>query len=368
MPALAFSATRPLLWLRASKCRWTPGRLAAVVPRQRQQVQIGSQRRGVSFTAAASSSDAAGGYGLGTFLAGSRVPVPRNLRERQRGGGGGGVDADAAAARATLDALWTGAEKAGGVFAFASDATAVAAVVGGMREGECVLATKFLRGEVRALLEQACRARGVAVEYVATWDYATVAAAFEAAAAPGGRTRVKQLFVQTPVDPLMHASDLRALSALAHRHGAAVVVDNSLMSPVLMNPLRLGADVVLHVEASYLGGVTHGSSGISKPAVVAVRGRFDMMGKVGAAVAAEASLGAAHAMPGATLSHLDALLMVQEMRTLAVRVDAAQRNAQHVGRFLQSHPAVTKVHYLDAFLGVGSPNQRLQFSQVSRCG
>ena len=182
----------------------------------------------------------------------------------------------------------------------------------------------------------------------------------------------------------MHVTDVRSLAACVRQHSnnAVLVVDNSCMSPVLMRPLQLGADIVVHACTSYVGG----SYSESQAGVIAFRDDRSGVAPVSLQSSSTSSsssihtnntdshqcvvarmktqLRTAHCAPGAALGALDSLLLLQELRTLAVRVAASQQNAQHVSRFLQSHPHINRVHYLDAFLGAGSRDQRVQFSQV----
>ena len=317
--------------------------------------------------------------GIATTLVRHRLGDTERALVQQR------KDCDAGTAVHTaLREVWQQAETAQEVFVFTSNLAAIAAVVELVDPGRCLLVSDHLSEDVRQLLLQAAAARGVFLRYVPTWDLDSVEQAFRpgldlkidsAICDRSGKTKrdlavPQAVFLQTPSDPLMHVSDVRAIAHIAHSHGALLLIDNSVMSPVLMNPLRLGADVVVHSSASYLGsgsgGLATASLGSSQAGIVAVgSGKRDSF----AGDSLITHFSNAHKVPGAAVtSSLEALLMLQEMRTLAVRVNAAQQNAQHLGRFLKAHPHVSKVHYLDAFLGAGSNHQRLQFSQANGGG
>jgi cystathionine gamma-synthase len=137
------------------------------------------------------------------------------------------------------------------------------------------------------------------------------------------------VWLETPSNPLLRITDLAAVTASAHAAGALVVADNTFATPVLQRPLEAGADVVVHSATKYLSGHSD---------VVA-----------GVIVAADADRGAelcwwANAL-GATAGAFDSYLALRGLRTLHLRVAAAQDGAAAVVDLLSSHPAVTAVHY-----------------------
>jgi cystathionine gamma-synthase len=137
------------------------------------------------------------------------------------------------------------------------------------------------------------------------------------------------VWLETPSNPLLRITDLAAASAAAHAAGARVVVDNTFASPAVQRPLEFGADVVVHSATKYLNGHSD---------VVA-----------GAIVAASAELSDELAWwantLGVTGGALDAYLTLRGLRTLHLRMAAAQANAAAVVELLSTHPAVTAVHY-----------------------
>lgn len=139
----------------------------------------------------------------------------------------------------------------------------------------------------------------------------------------------KLVLVETPSNPLLRITDLRATIAAAHAAGALVAVDNTFMSPALQNPLAFGADVVLHSTTKY------------------VNGHSDVVG--GAVVAREAELHQqlawwANAL-GLTGSPFDSYLTLRGLRTLDARIRVHQQNTQAIVELLAGHPAVAKVYY-----------------------
>jgi hypothetical protein len=150
----------------------------------------------------------------------------------------------------------------------------------------------------------------------------------------------------------MRISDLRGLAQLAHAHGALLSVDNSIMSPVLSNPIALGADIVIHSATKFMGGHSDVMAG-----VVAVKDE-EIARRIGFVQNAE----------GSGLAPFDSWLVLRGIKTMALRVAAAQANAMELAETLRNHPLVTKVHYLMPEDTRGSGAQadaaRLHFSQA----
>jgi cystathionine gamma-synthase len=159
-------------------------------------------------------------------------------------------------------------------------------------------------------------------------DTAPVAdvAAVRAAVRPGS---TKLIWVETPTNPLLGVADVEALAGVAHEAGALLVVDNTFASPYLQQPLRLGADVVLHSTTKYAGG------------------HSDVVG--GALVVRDGELAERLAFlsnaVGAVAGPFDSWLVLRGLRTLAVRMERHSDNAERVVDFLTGRPDVTSVLY-----------------------
>ena len=137
------------------------------------------------------------------------------------------------------------------------------------------------------------------------------------------------VWIETPSNPLLRITDLRAVIDAAHAAGALALVDNTFLSPALQTPIAFGADLVLHSTTKY------------------INGHSDVVG--GAVVAAEASLHEqlvwwANCL-GLTGSPFDAFLTLRGLRTLEARLRVHQENALAIAEFLDAHPAVRKVHF-----------------------
>jgi cystathionine gamma-synthase len=137
------------------------------------------------------------------------------------------------------------------------------------------------------------------------------------------------LWIESPTNPEMRLADLPALIAAAHQRGIRVVVDNTLATPVLQQPLALGADIVVHSVTKYLAGhsdVNLGALVVKDPDLWKVlKGRRDLIG----------------AVPGP----FEVWLALRGIRTLPLRVKAASANAAELARRLEAHPAITEVRY-----------------------
>ena len=137
------------------------------------------------------------------------------------------------------------------------------------------------------------------------------------------RPETTVVWVETPTNPLLNIADIAALAAVAHDAGALLVVDNTFASPYLQQPLRLGADVVVHSTTKYLGG------------------HSDVVG--GALVAADAEVGERLAYHqnamGAVAGPFDSWLVLRGIKTLGVRMDRHNDNAAAVVGMLTTHPA-----------------------------
>ena len=144
----------------------------------------------------------------------------------------------------------------------------------------------------------------------------------------GKKTRV--VFFETPANPNLRVIDIRRVADVAHKAGAKVVVDNTFASPALQRPLEFGADAVVHSATKYLGG--HGDllAGI-------VVGSTELIGQV-------RGLGLRW-LTGATLSPLNAFLILRGLKTLELRMERHSRSALAVAELLASHPAVSQLSY-----------------------
>ncbi|WP_159809041.1 cystathionine gamma-synthase [Cellulomonas citrea] len=162
-----------------------------------------------------------------------------------------------------------------------------------------------------------------------------------AAATRPGRTRL--VWVETPTNPLLRVADIAALAAVAHEAGALLAVDNTFATPYLQTPVTLGADVVVHSTTKYVGGHSDvvGGALVTAPGATLPGGRT---GPTGTTSLSDA-IGFLQNAAGAVAGPFDAWLTLRGLRTLAVRMERHQANAQAVAELLAGHAEVSAVHY-----------------------
>ncbi len=209
-----------------------------------------------------------------------------------------------------------------GAVAFASGMGAIAGVMQGLlRAGDHVVGTDTVYGPSRLLIEKDLARFGIASTFVDTSDLGKVEAAI--------RPETRILYLETPANPTLKLVDLAGAAKLAAAHGLTVVVDNTFASPVLQRPFEHGAHVVLHSTTKYLNGHADVVGGI-----VVCRDE-ETLGKVRAA----------RSSFGANMDPHQAWLVLRGVKTLPLRVRAAQENARKLATLIEAHPAVEKVHY-----------------------
>jgi cystathionine beta-lyase/cystathionine gamma-synthase len=204
---------------------------------------------------------------------------------------------------------------------FASGLAATHAVIQTLQSGDHVLLADNLYGGTFRLLAQVMGPMGVAFDTVRASDSGAVAAAM--------KDHTRLFIVETPTNPMMDLVDLKAVSALCRERKIVFAVDNTFMTPYFQNPLELGADLVIHSTTKYLNG------------------HSDMVG--GAVVTSHGPLAdklrflqnAAGAVPGP----MDCWLALRGIKSLALRMEAHDRNARQVAAYLEKHSAVEKVIY-----------------------
>ena len=137
------------------------------------------------------------------------------------------------------------------------------------------------------------------------------------------------VWAETPANPILKLTDIRAVADVAHRAGAELVVDSTFATPLATRPLELGADFVIHSLTKYLGGHGDALGGV-------VIGREEPLVRLRQDTSIHL---------GATLSPFNAWLILRGMATLPLRMAAHEQNALHLARFLETHPKVTRVVY-----------------------
>ncbi|XP_062227514.1 cystathionine beta-lyase, chloroplastic-like [Phragmites australis] len=243
--------------------------------------------------------------------------------------------------RDVLQSLMAKLEKADQAFCFTSGMAALAAVTHLLQAGQEIVAGEDIYGGSDRLLSQVVPRNGIVVKRVDTTKISDVASAI------GHLTKL--VWLESPTNPRQQITDIKKISEIAHSYGALVLVDNSIMSPVLSRPIELGADIVMHSATKFISGHSDLMGGI-----LAVKGE-SLAKEIAFLQNAE----------GSGLAPFDCWLCLRGIKTMALRVETQQANAQKIAEFLASHPRVKKVNYAGL---PDHPGQSLHYSQANGAG
>jgi len=187
--------------------------------------------------------------------------------------------------------------------------------------GSHIVSTASVYGPARGVLEKDFSRFDVEADFVSTSDVNNIISAIKA--------NTKVLYIETPANPTMEITDIKACAEIARKHNLILVVDNTFATPYLQKPLDLGADVVLHSVTKF------------------INGHADIVG--GIVVTKEKSLyeKIRHAMVymGCNMDPHQAFLVIRGLKTLALRVERNQENAVKVAHFLETHPKIAWIKY-----------------------
>lgn len=205
--------------------------------------------------------------------------------------------------------------------AFSTGMAAISTLMELFSPNDHIIAGDDLYGGSHRLFDNISTKNGLHVSYTDTADLARVESLIDPA--------TKAIYIETPSNPMMHVTDIAAIAALCRKHGLALIVDNTFLTPYLQRPLTLGADVVVHSGTKYLAGHNDTLSGflVVRDPALAERLRF------------------IYKTTGACLSPFDSWLTIRGIKTLAVRMDRQQQNAMALVEWLRRHPKVSKVFY-----------------------
>lgn len=223
--------------------------------------------------------------------------------------------------RAALERNLAALEAGRHAFAFASGMAAINVIMSLLKAGDHVVAGHNLYGGSFRLFEQVLRGFGLRFSYANTSRLEEVEQAL--------RPSTRLVFIETPTNPVMEITDIAAVAALAHQRQVPLAVDNTFMSPYFQQPLKMGADIVVHSTTKYLNGHSDGVGGaviLNDPAL-AERLKF------------------LQNAAGAVLGPFDSWLVLRGVKTLAVRMVKHNENGLAVARYLAEHPKVRQVHY-----------------------
>jgi cystathionine beta-lyase len=223
--------------------------------------------------------------------------------------------------RKTLENLVAELEHGEFGLAFASGLAAIDAVVKLLESGDEIVAVDDIYGGAFRLFEKVYKKFGINVTYV---DTTKVEEVFNAIT-----PKTKLIWLETPTNPTLKISDITAIAKLAKQQNILLCVDNTFATPVLQNPLDLGADIVVHSATKYLGGHSDVIAGVvvTKTKELGEQIKFYQNAC------------------GNILGPFDSFLLIRGIETLHLRVKEHSRSALAVATFLESHPAVDKVFY-----------------------
>lgn len=218
--------------------------------------------------------------------------------------------------QATLAAL-EGAEHA---YAYPSGMAATAAALGVLEAGDTLLLGMPTYGGTYRFATTELTKRAVKTRFIS--DFTTLS---DEDFTPD----VKVVFLETPTNPTLQVTDIAAVAELAHRHGALLIVDNTFMTPYLQRPLELGADITVQSATKFLAGHADLLAGVAATndpdlAVLLHRGQL---------------------VSGALLPPIDSYRLLQDVKTLALRLERQQQNARELIEFLSERPEVEKIFY-----------------------
>lgn len=223
--------------------------------------------------------------------------------------------------RAALEALIAELESGTAGFAFASGLAAITAVLSLFRTGDNLVLSDNVYGGTFRVLDKVFKNFGIGFRLVDTTDTKAVEDAID--------DTVKAVYIETPTNPLLGITDIKAVAEIAKRKNILSIVDNTFYTPYLQRPIELGVDIVIHSATKYLGG------------------HSDLV--AGLVVVNDESLAERLAFiqnsTGGVLQPFDSFLLIRGIKTLGVRLDRHVENAEKLADFLVQHPDVKKVYY-----------------------
>jgi cystathionine gamma-synthase len=225
--------------------------------------------------------------------------------------------------RAALEDAITVLEGGGAATCTSTGMSAILVALNLLPHGSHILCTVDCYGGTFRMLEHARTAYGLDVTYLDLADLDAVAA--------GLRPTTRMVWIETPSNPLLRLTDIRAVADLARAHGALTVVDNTFLSPLFQKPLALGADLVVHSTTKYLNGHSDvvGGALVAAPSQVGLAQRIQSMNN----------------LLGTSQAPHDCFLVLRGLRTLHVRMRAHEAAARQVATYLAGHPAIRAVYY-----------------------
>ncbi|PLR68221.1 bifunctional cystathionine gamma-lyase/homocysteine desulfhydrase [Bacillus sp. UMB0893] len=223
--------------------------------------------------------------------------------------------------RHALEELIKDLEEGHAGFAFGSGMAAISGVMMLFNSGDHVILTDDVYGGTYRVMTKVLNRLGIDSTFVDTSNLSNIEGAL--------KENTRALFIETPTNPLLKITDVEAAAAFAKKHGLLTVVDNTFSTPYWQNPLTKGADIVVHSATKYIGG------------------HSDVVGGLVVVNSAELAdqLHFVQNSTGGVLGPQDSWLLIRGIKTLALRMEAHEKNTRAIVEFLTQHPAVSKVFY-----------------------
>ncbi len=223
--------------------------------------------------------------------------------------------------REALEKLIADLEKGKYGLAFASGMAAITAVLTLFKTGDKILISENVYGGTFRVLDKVFVNFGIKYEIVDTTDEKAIEAAID--------DSVKAVYIESPANPLMTVTDIAKVAKIAHEHGRILIVDNTFLTPYIQRPLELGADIVVHSATKYLGGHSDLIAGLVIVNDDKLADRLYFIQN----------------STGGVLQPFDSFLLIRGIKTLGVRLDRHQENAQAAAEWLYENPAVKNVYF-----------------------
>lgn len=224
--------------------------------------------------------------------------------------------------RAELERIVSALEGAADTVACTTGMAAISLCLELLEEGSHIICTDDLYGGSVRLFAELGKKRGLSFSYADTSDAALVEENI--------RENTKALYIETPSNPTMKVTDLRAMKEIAEKKGLLLIVDNTFLTPYFQNPLALGADLVVHSGTKFLGGHNDTLAGFLCTSRTDLAERIRYLYKT----------------VGCCLSPFDSFLLIRGIKTLSVRLERQQSNALYLARWLTRQEKVKQVYYV----------------------
>eukprot|EP00922_Rhytidocystis_sp_ex-Travisia-forbesii_P061160 GHVS01090679.1.p1 GENE.GHVS01090679.1~~GHVS01090679.1.p1 ORF type:complete len:572 (-),score=149.77 GHVS01090679.1:431-1951(-) len=223
--------------------------------------------------------------------------------------------------RTAVETLVASLDLAHAAFAFGSGMAAMTAVTRLVGAGEEIVCGDDIYGGMFRLLTKVVNRQGIVSRFCDVSNLSLVKSTIT--------EMTKMIWVESPSNPLMRISDIRALSRLAHSHNILLVVDSTMMTPCLMRPLCLGADIVIHSATKFFSGHSDTMAGFVCCSTEQLSRDVSFVQNA----------------EGGGLSPFDCWLVYRGLKTLPLRLERAQSNAHCIAQFLSAHPLVQRLYY-----------------------